>query len=53
MLCADPVWIKQKLMLTSSLNPCFNGCYALMELKFWEPESMPVVLILVLMDVMR
>ena len=36
-----------------SLNPCFNGCYALIMGIFSTRAIVPQVLILVLMDVMR
>ena len=49
-------WLKEiseVKALYGGLNPCFNGCYALIwGPKFNEDKHFPV-LILVLMDVMR
>ena len=53
MLCADGWLNSSDVDPVSGLNPCFNGCYALIDTNFMSKLVVVMVLILVLMDVMR
>ena len=53
MLCADEAKRHGIYPSDLSLNPCFNGCYALINDELYSTRNKGLVLILVLMDVMR